>query len=89
MHFTRAAVEEGIVPGGGVALLRSVSVLEKLKAEGDELTGINIVKRSLEEAASPNRPERGGTRERLSIAASATPRTTTSASTPKRANMAT
>jgi chaperonin GroEL len=49
MHATRAAVEEGIVPGGGVALLRSISILEKLKAEGDEATGINIVKRALEE----------------------------------------
>jgi hypothetical protein len=49
MHATRAAVEEGIVPGGGVALLRCIPSLEKLKAEGDELTGINIVKRALEE----------------------------------------
>jgi chaperonin GroEL len=49
MHATRAAVEEGIVPGGGVALLRSIAVLEKLKAEGDEQIGINIVKRALEE----------------------------------------
>jgi chaperonin GroEL len=49
MHATRAAVEEGIVPGGGVALLRSIAGLEKLKAEGDELIGINIVKRALEE----------------------------------------
>src|SRR5437667_2186098 len=49
MHATRAAVEEGIVPGGGVALLRSVTALEKLKAEGDEQVGINIVKRALEE----------------------------------------
>jgi chaperonin GroEL len=49
MHATRAAVEEGIVPGGGVALLRCVPALEKLKADGDESTGINIVKRALEE----------------------------------------
>jgi chaperonin GroEL len=49
MHATRAAVEEGIVPGGGVALLRCVPALDKLKAEGDEATGINIVKRALEE----------------------------------------
>jgi chaperonin GroEL len=49
MHATKAAVEEGIVPGGGVALLRSISALEKLKADGDEQIGINIVKRSLEE----------------------------------------
>jgi chaperonin GroEL len=49
MHATKAAVEEGIVPGGGVALLRSIPALEKLKAEGDEQIGINIVKRALEE----------------------------------------
>jgi chaperonin GroEL len=49
MHATKAAVEEGIVAGGGVALLRSVPALEKLKAEGDEQIGINIVRRALEE----------------------------------------
>ena len=49
MHATRAAVEEGIVAGGGVALIRCIPALEKLKAEGDEATGINIVKRALEE----------------------------------------
>jgi chaperonin GroEL len=49
MHATRAAVEEGIVPGGGVALARSATALDKLKAEGDEQTGINIVKRAVTE----------------------------------------
>ncbi len=50
LHATRAAVEEGIVPGGGVAYLRSISVLEGLKGENeDETTGIEIVKRSIEE----------------------------------------
>jgi chaperonin GroEL len=49
MHATRAAVEEGIVPGGGVALLRAVPALEKLKLDGDEQIGVNIVKRALEE----------------------------------------
>jgi len=49
MHATKAAVEEGIVPGGGVALLRCQKVLEKLKLEGDILIGANIVKRALEE----------------------------------------
>src|SRR5579864_1237180 len=49
MHATRAAVEEGIVPGGGVALLRSLNALDKMKSEGDEQIGINIVKRALEE----------------------------------------
>ena len=49
MHATRAAVEEGIVPGGGTALLRCLNALDKLKLEGDEATGVNIVKRALEE----------------------------------------
>jgi len=49
MHATRAAVEEGIVPGGGVAFIRAIPALEKLKLEGDEQIGVNIVKRSLEE----------------------------------------
>src|ERR1700686_4318698 len=49
MHATRAAVEEGIVPGGGVALTRCVNALDKLKLEGDEQIGVNIVKRALVE----------------------------------------
>ena len=49
MHATRAAVEEGIVPGGGVALLRASKVLEKLKVHADEQIGVTIVKRALEE----------------------------------------
>jgi len=49
MHATRAAVEEGIVPGGGVALARCVVALDKLKVEGDERIGVNIVKRALQE----------------------------------------
>src|SRR5689334_15860033 len=49
MHATRAAVEEGIVPGGGVAFLRAIPVLNKLKVEEDEQIGVNIVKRALEE----------------------------------------
>ena len=49
MHATRAAVEEGIVPGGGVALARCASVLDKVKSEGDEQIGINIVKRAITE----------------------------------------
>jgi chaperonin GroEL len=51
MHATRAAVEEGIVPGGGAALLRVLPALEKIKAEGDELVGVGIVRRALEEPA--------------------------------------
>jgi len=46
---TRAAVEEGTVPGGGVALLRCLGALNKLEVEGDEKTGVNILKRALEE----------------------------------------
>jgi chaperonin GroEL len=49
MHATRAAVEEGIVPGGGVALARCAAALDKVKAEGDEQIGINIVKRAITE----------------------------------------
>jgi chaperonin GroEL len=51
MHATRAAVEEGIVPGGGTALLRAIPALEKIKMDGDELVGVGIVKRALEEPA--------------------------------------
>ena len=51
LHATRAAVEEGIVPGGGVAFLRSISSLDSLKLEGDEATGVQIVRRALEEPA--------------------------------------
>ena len=49
LHATRAAVEEGIVPGGGVALLRSSAALEKLRVSGEEKWGINIIKRAVEE----------------------------------------
>jgi chaperonin GroEL len=49
MHATKAAVEEGIVPGGGVALLRAIPAVEGLKLEGDALVGANIIRRTLEE----------------------------------------
>jgi chaperonin GroEL len=49
LHATRAAVEEGIVPGGGVALLRASRVLDGIKGDNDEQIGINIVKRACEE----------------------------------------
>ncbi len=49
LHATRAAVEEGIVPGGGVALLRTLPALDKLRLEGDEKIGVDIIRRSLEE----------------------------------------
>jgi chaperonin GroEL len=48
LSATRAAVEEGILPGGGVALLRATSVLKKADAIGDELTGVNIVRKAVE-----------------------------------------
>src|SRR3712207_8187337 len=49
VQSTKAAVEEGIVPGGGVALLNAQSVLDKVDLEGDEATGAAIVRRALEE----------------------------------------
>ncbi len=49
MHATRAAVEEGVVPGGGVALIRSSAVLDGLKADDEEKVGVSIVKRAIEE----------------------------------------
>ncbi|MDP7039949.1 MAG: chaperonin GroEL [Myxococcota bacterium] len=49
LHATRAAIEEGIVPGGGVALLRALPELEKLEEEGDLQFGINLIKRAIEE----------------------------------------
>ena len=48
LHATRAAVEEGIVPGGGVALLRTIPMISTMKLEGDELIGMQIVRRALE-----------------------------------------
>jgi chaperonin GroEL len=49
LHATRAAVEEGIVPGGGVALVRASAALEKVSASDEERFGVNIVKRAIEE----------------------------------------
>jgi chaperonin GroEL len=49
MHATKAAVEEGIVPGGGVALLRAIAAVEAVKAEGDVRVGVNVIRRALEE----------------------------------------
>ncbi len=49
LSATRAAVEEGILPGGGVALLNSLPALDKIKSEGDELTGVNILRKAVEE----------------------------------------
>jgi chaperonin GroEL len=49
MHATKAAVEEGVVPGGGVALLRAAKVLEHLRVDADERIGVNIIRRAVEE----------------------------------------
>jgi chaperonin GroEL len=49
MHATKAAVEEGIVPGGGVALLRAIPAVEAVKADGDVKVGVNVIRRALEE----------------------------------------
>src|SRR3977135_567198 len=49
LHATRAAVEEGIVPGGGVALIRAQKVLDKLEVTGDEKIGVNIIRRAIEQ----------------------------------------
>jgi chaperonin GroEL len=49
LHATRAAVEEGIVPGGGVALVRSIPALDKLKLDGDQKIGVQIIRRAIEE----------------------------------------
>ncbi|HOW36035.1 MAG TPA: chaperonin GroEL [Candidatus Omnitrophota bacterium] len=49
LHATRAAVEEGIVPGGGAAFLRTIPALNAIKLKGDEATGVDIIKRSIEE----------------------------------------
>jgi chaperonin GroEL len=49
MHATKAAVEEGIVPGGGVALLRSLKAVDAIKEDGDVQVGVNLIKRALEE----------------------------------------
>ena len=49
LHATRAAVEEGIIPGGGVAFIRALPALEKMKLEGDEAIGVSILKKALEE----------------------------------------
>jgi chaperonin GroEL len=49
LHATRAAVEEGIVAGGGVALIRAQSAIDELKLEGDQLLGVQIIRRALEE----------------------------------------
>lgn len=48
LNATRAAIEEGIIPGGGISLIKAISVLDEIQAEGDEKTGVAIIKRALE-----------------------------------------
>ncbi|HHU79219.1 MAG: chaperonin GroEL [Caldicoprobacterales bacterium] len=48
LNATRAAIEEGIIPGGGIALIKAISALDAIEAEGDEKTGVDIIKRALE-----------------------------------------
>ena len=56
LHATRAAIEEGIIPGGGVAYIRAIERIEKLKGENeDETTGIAIVKQGTRRTPSPDR----------------------------------
>ena len=63
MHATRAAVEEGIVAGGGVALVRAASVLDALSFEDEtEQVGVDIVRRALEEPLRQNRTQCGSRR---------------------------
>ena len=71
MHATKAAVEEGIVPGGGVALLRSQKALEGLKVEGDMKIGVDIVRRALEEPLRTDRQQRRARKARSSSRRSA------------------
>jgi len=59
LHATRAAVREGIVPGGGVALLRALPALDELELLGDELLGLNVIRRALEEPL-PQMAQNGG-----------------------------
>ena len=60
MHATKAAVEEGIVPGGGVAYLRAIRAVEGLKLEGDQQIGANIIRRALEEPVRQITSNAGG-----------------------------
>ncbi len=62
LHACRAAVEEGILPGGGVSMLRALPVLDKIKASGDEKIGVDIVRRAvvapIKQLADKRRPGR-------------------------------
>ena len=90
MHATRAAVEEGILPGGGVALLRSIKALSRLKAENDDQkTGIDIVRKALSTPALAKSPSTPARTAQLLSARSATMTPIPTATTRRRANTAT
>ena len=82
MHATKAAVEEGIVPGGGVALLRCMKAVDALKAEGDEAGGRQHHPPRARGAAAPDRRQRRATRARWSWPRCARSKTPRRASTP-------
>ena len=82
MHATKAAVEEGIVPGGGVALIRAGKALDSLKLDGDQQIGVNIIRKAHRRAAALDRDQRGPRRLDRRRSRSRTRRTTT-ASTPR------
>ena len=58
LHATRAAVEEGVVPGGGVALIRALSALDNLRASEEEKVGISIIRKALEDPCPLDRVKR-------------------------------
>ena len=64
LHATRAAVEEGIIPGGGVALLRAAPAIDRLKLEGDQKVGAEILQASARGAAAPAGAQRRPGRQR-------------------------
>ena len=88
MHATRAAVEEGIVPGGGVTFIRAISALEKLKLDGDEQIGVNIVV-ALWKSLSVRSPRTPEWKARWWLPGCAARRTRTMATTPPPTHTAT
>ena len=90
MHATRAAVEEGILPGGGVALLRAIEVLKKIRTENDDQkTGVDIVRKALSYSGASDRHQRGRGRLGRSSARSSRRISTPTASTRRTASTST
>ena len=83
MHATKAAVEEGIVPGGGVALLRACKALDGLKLDGDQKVGVDIIRRADRSAAALDRDQRRRRKAPSSCRRSRSRRTRTTATTPR------